>query len=133
MGRLVPLRLSSSSAGKGIFLLFVLCIAPVVWAQDAARPSLAGEETAEARRQSIDKIPYNLQLGPMKLRFSATLGFEYNDNINLSEDATALIPSPFGPVLATTQQQSDFIIRPQVTINALWPITQLNTLKLDLG
>ena len=69
----------------------------------------------------------------MKLRFSATLGFEYNDNVNLSEDATAVFPSPFGPILVTTEQQSDFIIRPQVNINALWPITQLNTFKLDMG
>src|SRR5436190_24325322 len=132
MGRLVPLPLSASSVGKGVFLFFVLCIAPVVWAQDAIRPSLAGEETAEARRQSIDKIPYNLELGPMKLRFSATLGFEYNDNVNLSEDATALIPTPFGPVLVRTEQQSDFIIHPQIGINAIWPITQLNTFRLDL-
>src|SRR5664279_5556953 len=69
----------------------------------------------------------------MKLRFNATLGFEYNDNINLAEDATALVPSPTGPVLVTTQQQSDFIIRPQVNIDALWPLTQLNTLRLDVG
>ena len=57
-------------------------------AQDAIRPSLAGEAAAEARRQSIDKIPYNLQLGPIKFRFSATMGVEYNDNINLAEDGT---------------------------------------------
>ena len=41
-------------------------------AQDAIRPSLAGESAAEARRQSIDKIPYNLEVGPIKFRFSAT-------------------------------------------------------------
>jgi len=102
-------------------------------AQDAIRPSLAGEAAAEARRQSIDNLPYNLQLGPMKFRFSATLGFEYNDNINLSEDGSAVFPSPLGPVLVTTEKQSDFIIRPQFNVNALWPITQLNTFKLDLG
>ena len=45
-------------------------------AQDAIRPSLAGETAAEARRQSIDRIPYNLQLGPIKFRFSATVGVE---------------------------------------------------------
>jgi hypothetical protein len=135
MSRPVPLCSSAFSFGKSglALLVLVLCATPIVKGQDAIRPSLAGEEAAEARRQSIDKIPYNLQLGPMKLRFSATLGFEYNDNINLSEDATALVPSPFGPVLITTQQQSDFIIRPQLTLNALWPITQLNTFRLDLG
>ena len=124
---------SALKIGLALLLLALSAVAPIIRAQDAIRPSLAGEEASEARRQSIDKIPYNLQLGPMKLRFNATLGFEYNDNINLSEDATALVPSPVGPVLITTQQQSDFIIRPQVSVNALWPITQLNTLKLDLG
>jgi hypothetical protein len=119
------------SAGK--ICLALLCLAPIARAQDAIRPSLAGEAAAEARRQSIDKIPYNLQMGPIKFRFSATVGFEYNDNINLTEDKTALLPSPTGPVLVTTQQQDDFIIRPQFNVNALWPITQLNTLKLDLG
>ena len=63
-------------------------------AQDAIRPSLAGEAAAEARRQSIDKIPYNLQLGPMKFRFSATMGLEYNDNINLAEDANVYVHEP---------------------------------------
>ena len=124
---------SAWKIGPALLVLVLFAAAPIVRAQDAVRPSLAGEEAAEARRQSIDKIPYNLQLGPMKLRFNATLGFEYNDNINLSEDATALVPSPAGSVLITTQQQSDFIIRPEVNINVLWPITQLNTLKMDLG
>lgn len=135
MSRQATLNFPAFSAGKISLAFFVLLLfaAPIVRAQDAIRPSLAGEEAAESRRQSIDNIPYNLQLGPMKLRFSATLGFEYNDNINLAEDASAFLPSPTGPVLVTTQRQSDFIIRPQVNINALWPITQLNTLKLDLG
>ena len=31
------------------------------------------------------------------------------------------------------EPQSDIILRPQVNLNALWPITQLNTLRLDLG
>src|SRR5207253_1607623 len=79
--------------------------------------SLAGEEAAEARRQDIEHIPYNLMTGAIKYRISATLGFEYNDNINLSEN----------------RPESDFIIHPQVTINALWPVTQLNTLRLDIG
>ena len=94
MSRQAPLHSSAFSAGKDrlALLALVLFAAPIVRAQDAIRPSLAGEESAEARRQSIDKIPYNLQLGPMKLRFSATLGFEYNDNINLAEDASCRCP-----------------------------------------
>lgn len=135
MSRQATLNSPASFAGKiGLaFLVLLLSAAPIARAQDAVRPSLAGEAAAEARRQSIDKIPYNLQLGPMKLRFSATLGFEYNDNVNLSEDASAFLPSPFGPILVTTEKQSDFIIRPQINVNALWPLTQLNTLRLDVG
>ncbi|MDQ2919964.1 MAG: outer membrane beta-barrel protein [Verrucomicrobiota bacterium] len=86
-------------------------------AQDAVRPSMAGEASAEARRQTIDQIPYNLLAGPIRFRFSATQGVEWNDNINLSEN----------------DKQSDFILRPMINVNALWPITQLNTLHIDLG
>jgi hypothetical protein len=136
MSRQVTLNSPAFFAGKISLALLgavLLSAAPMAHAQDAIRPSLAGEASAEARRQSIDQIPYNLQLGPMKLRFSATVGFEYNDNVNLSEDATAVLPGPLGPVVVTTEKQSDFIIRPQINMNVLWPITQLNTLKLDVG
>ncbi len=86
-------------------------------AQDAVRPSLAGEVAAEARRQDIENIPYNLMTGPIKYRVSGTIGVEYNDNINLSEN----------------NAESDVILHPQIDINALWPVTQLNTLRLDIG
>ena len=115
------------------FLVPLLFTAGIVRAQDAIRPSLAGEAAAEARRQSIDKIPYNLQVGPIKFRFSATMGIEYNDNVNLAEDGSAVFLSPTGPILVTTSPQEDFILRPQINLDALWPITQLNTLRLDIG
>jgi Putative beta-barrel porin 2 len=86
-------------------------------AQDAVRPSLAGEEAAEARQQDIEHIPYNLMTGPIRYRVSATFGVEYNDNINLSEN----------------NAESDFIVHPQVNIDAIWPVTQINTLRLDIG
>src|SRR6267378_513898 len=100
-----------------VFLLPFLCAGSVARSQDVVRPSLAGEAAAEARRQDIEHIPYNLLMGPIRFRVSATLGVEYNDNINLSEVNT----------------QEDVIIRPQVNVNAIWPITQINTLTLDLG
>ena len=115
------------------FLVPLLFTAGIVRAQDAIRPSLAGEAAAEARRQSIDKIPYNLQVGPIKFRFSATMGVEYNDNVNLAEDGSVVFLSPTGPILVTTSPQEDFILRPQINLDALWPITQLNTLRLDIG
>jgi hypothetical protein len=99
------------------FLLSLLFLAPAIRAQDAIRPSLAGQSAAEARHQSTEQIPYNLLAGPVRFLFSVTTGVEYNDNINLSQ----------------TNRQNDVIIRPQFNINAIWPVTQLNTLKLDLG
>jgi hypothetical protein len=98
-------------------LLFLFFLVPALRAQEAIRPSLAGEAAAEARRQSIEQIPYNLLVGPVRFRFSMTLGVEYNDNINLAEK----------------DKQEDVIIRPQFNIDAIWPVTQLNTLRLDLG
>jgi hypothetical protein len=100
-----------------VFLLSFLCGGSVAWSQDVVRPSLAGEAAAEARRQDIEHIPYNLLMGPIRFRVSATLGVEFNDNINLAEVNT----------------QEDVIIRPQVNVNAIWPVTQLNTLRFDLG
>lgn len=98
--------------------LVLLCLPSIARSQDAVRPSLAGEAASEARRQDIERIPYNLLVGPIRFRFSATAGVEYNDNINLSQH---------------DEKQDDVIIRPQVNFDAIWPITQLNTLRFDIG
>lgn len=101
-----------------LLILPLLVSAPLARSQDAVRPSLAGEAAAEARQQDVERIPYNLLVGPVRFRFSATMGVEYNDNINLSQH---------------DEREDDFIFRPQVNFDAIWPITQLNTLRLDLG
>jgi hypothetical protein len=111
-------RCNHALSPTALSLFFALLLAaPALRAQEAVRPSLAGEAAAEARRQATESIPYNLRLGPVRFLFSTTLGIEYNDNINLAE----------------TDKQDDIIIRPQFNIDAVWPVTQLNTLKLDLG
>ncbi len=110
-------RRSCRRAKIAFALMLLLGTALPLLAQDAVRPSLAGEAAAEARRQSIDNIPYNLLAGPIRFRFSASTGIEYNDNINLAE----------------TNKQDDVIIRPQFNLNAIWPVTQINTLRLNLG
>jgi opacity protein-like surface antigen len=96
----------------------LLLCASIAHSQDAIRPSLAGEQASEARQQDIERIPYNLMAGPIRFRFSATVGVEYNDNINLAQH---------------DEKQDDVIFRPQVNFDAIWPITQLNTLRFDLG
>src|SRR5438132_6613945 len=105
---------------KSVTLLFVtsmLVATASVYAQDAVRPSLAGQEASDARQQDVSRIPYNLLLGPVRFRVGASVGFEYNDNVTYAE----------------VNEQDDFIITPNLTLDAIWPITQLNTLRLDLG
>src|SRR4029077_18790640 len=99
-----------------LFALTVLANARS-YAQDAVRPSLAGQDAYNARQEDVSRIPYNLLVGPVRLRVGATVGVEYNDNINYAEVNT----------------QDDVIITPNLTIDMIWPITQLNTLRLDLG
>jgi hypothetical protein len=116
-----------------VVLLPLLCVPSIARSQDAIRPSLAGENAAEARRQDVERLPYNLLLGPIRFRVSASVGAEYNDNINLSDEGTVTIITPGGPVTLRSDTEDDIIIRPNLSIDALWPITQLNTLRLDLG
>jgi Putative beta-barrel porin 2 len=118
MSRSLPMCLGQSFLRLGSFCVGLFLAGSFsLRAQDAVRPSLAGEEAAEARQQDIEHIPYNLMTGPIRYRVSATFGVEYNDNINLSEN----------------NAESDFIVHPQVNIDAIWPVTQINTLRLDIG
>ncbi len=112
-----PIGLSFKRAATLCCACLVWAAAPIARSQDAVRPSLAGEAASEARQQDIERLPYNLLLGPLRFRLSATMGVEYNDNINLSEINT----------------EDDVIFRPQINIDAIWPVTQINTLRLDLG
>jgi hypothetical protein len=105
---------------KSITLLFVMSMlvgTGGVFAQDAIRPSLAGQAASEARQQDVSRIPYNLMLGPARFRVGASVGVEYNDNVNYAE----------------VNEQDDVIVTPNLTLDMIWPITQLNTLRLDLG
>jgi len=60
---------------------------------------------------------YNLAVGPLRLNVAAGVGLEYNDNVNLSDH----------------DRQSDFIFRPSLNIDTVWPISDLNTLRFSLG
>jgi len=103
---------------SGLFLFAIAMLASgSSYAQDAVRPSLAGQDAYDARQEDVSRIPYNLLLGPVRFRVGASVGVEYNDNINYAEVNT----------------QDDVIVTPSLTLDMIWPITQLNTLRLDLG
>ncbi|MBV9674681.1 MAG: outer membrane beta-barrel protein [Verrucomicrobia bacterium] len=98
-------------------ILFQLLGATQGLAQESIRASLAGDAAAFANRPSLSNAGYNLQLGPVLARFSASLGLEFNDNITLSEN----------------NRESDLIVRPSVEANLAWQVSELNALRLDLG
>jgi hypothetical protein len=94
----------------------LLCT-PQALAQESIRASLAGDQAAFARRPALSNAGYNLQLGPVLAKFSASLGLEFNDNITLSEN----------------NRESDLIVRPALYANVAWQVSELNALRLDLG
>src|SRR5207244_2470700 len=100
-----------------LFALSTLIASADIYAQDAIRPSLAGQQASDARQEDVSRIPYNLLLGPVRFRVGASVTAEYNDNVTYAENNT----------------QDDFIITPNLSLDAIWPVTQLNTLRLDLG
>lgn len=97
--------------------MLVLLACATARAQDAVRNSIASERAAAARKQARTSSYYNLDLDPVRLRFSASLIGEYNDNINQ----------------ASSTAQEDFAIRPQVGVRAFWPVSDRNTLDLNFN
>lgn len=86
--------------------------------QEAVRQSLAGEAAAEARhRVATSPEGCNFRLGQTSWNLGAELDFEANDNIQ------------FVPARA----EGDLTIRPQVTAQMAWPITEKNSVNLSLG
>jgi len=131
--RLASLRRDLSPKWGALLLALSMFAGAGLYAQDAIRPSLAGQEAADAREQDVSRIPYNLLLGPVRMRVGATVGVEYNDNINYSDDGSAVVLGPFGPTLISVHPVDDVIVTPNLTIDMIWPVTQLNTLRVDLG
>ncbi len=68
------------------------------------------EEAAEANR-------YNFAIGPVQFGLAVGIGIEYNDNITLTD----------------TDELSDFILRPLLDIQAIWHLSDMNTLRLSVG
>ena len=82
------------------------------------RSSLAGDTpTAYQAGSSPEGGDYNLRVGPIRFMAGLTGGFEYIDNINYSDH----------------NRESDVVARFSLDIRALWRLTALNTLQVDLG
>jgi hypothetical protein len=102
-----------------LFQLLLAMISCGIFAGNAAaqpRESLAGESAAQALEKSIGAETYDINCGPVRANVGARLGVNYTDNVFYSED-----------------RKDDVMLNPEVTLDALYPVTQLNTLRLSLG
>ena len=66
--------------------------------------------------ESEERDKYNFALGPMRFSIAAGVGLEYNDNINLADK----------------NREEDFILRPSLSIDSSWKLSDLNTLHLGV-
>ena len=112
----------SSSLVLKLLLFLTLGIvfgAPGTRAQELMRESLAGTDAGQTvgGSNTSEDNNYNLQLGPVRFYADAFAGFEYVDNITYSQ----------------YNRESDEVVRIGVNIRAMYAITRLNTLQLDLG
>ncbi len=87
-------------------------------AQEAVRASLAGETAARAKREAASRVGYyNVKWGDLRLRTTAGSAVEFNDNVNL----------------ATQNQVADWVFRPQLQAQFVYPVTVKNSLNLNIG
>jgi hypothetical protein len=115
MSGLVSSRAFSS---RTIFAVILFLSVGHLFGQEGLRMSLAGEEAAAAR-QKANGMPdyYNLKWGDFQLRLQSSLGIEADDNIRLVQ----------------SNRESDILFSPGVGIIASYPLSQQNTLNLNVN
>lgn len=96
-------------------------IGPAVTASDYtytdARPSEFRTITPNPTEVTEQADTYNFALGPVRFGVAVGVGLEFNDNITLSDN----------------HRESDMILRPLINLDATWPISETNTLRLGIG
>ncbi len=107
---------SAGTLARGCFALGLILQPRQASAQEALRSSLAGEAAAEAQHISPDAMPYTYKSGDFRVLVTPSLNLEWNDNVYLSQS------SP----------EDDIILQPTVGIDASYPLTDKNLLRLDV-
>ena len=79
--------------------------------------SIASAQAAAAQHASTSGNYYNIQAGPIYLRFQGDMGVELTDNATYSQ----------------INPEGDIALWPTLNIKAFWPVTKENTLALSLG
>ena len=112
-------RLASTltSVRRRWLVLAIIGSSHLAVAQEGLRNFVAGDQAADMRRLRPESLPYTFKAGEVRVLTTPSLGFDWNDNINLQQD----------------NAQSDFIVRPLLGINLTYPVTQHNLLQLNGG
>ena len=112
-------RISRANSGECFRLLLAMMSCGGMFAADAnaqTRESSSGQSQAETIKKEIAGEPYSINVGPVRANVGASTSVNYTDNVFYSED-----------------RQSDVMIEPKVSLDALYPVSELNTLRLNLG
>src|SRR4030095_1727589 len=99
---------SRSSGGIGPVI-------PSEYSIRAGTPSALHKVKAPAAGEEDER--YNMAVGPVRMSVAVGAGIEWNDNIFLSDD----------------DRESDFVLRPLVNVDFMWPISEYNTLSFSVG
>jgi hypothetical protein len=98
-------------------LMTVLFGTMLVRGQEALRTAIQADRSYEARQAPVVWPEDQLRAGPVRFDVGAVISAEWNDNVNIAE----------------INRQQDYILRPQVNVRALWPITDRTRLSLGAG
>ncbi len=107
-------------ARVGIYLWVVVAVFQLptgAVAQQAILNTLAAQAVASTQKIDLESMPYTIKSGDFRLLITPSFGVDWNDNINLSN----------------TSPQQAFILKPLVQLDASYPITQVNLLRLNVG
>jgi hypothetical protein len=86
-------------------------------AQEALRSSMAGAAAAEARRLRPESLPFTFKAGELRVLAVPSVSLSWSDNVRTTKE----------------NAEDDFILKPLLTLNASYPVTQRNLLQLNVG
>jgi hypothetical protein len=107
-----------SCVGYTLWLcISIIMLSAMGHSQEALRMSLASEQAAAAKNPPAGTNNYNVQAGPVYLRFQGEMGIEFNDNVEYTE----------------SNRRADVILRPVLDTDILWPLTERNSFTFFCG
>jgi hypothetical protein len=90
-------------------------VVPSEYSVRAGTPSALRKVNAPAGGAEDEN--YNMAIGPVRMSVAVGAGVEWNDNVFLSND----------------DRESDFVFRPLVNVDFMWPFSEYNSLSFSVG